>query len=275
MNNRLNIIVTGGSRGLGRSLVHELVTRGHRVVYTTRRQINNVIVINHPIQPSTNVLAVQCDVSCASDVAALFVRASEFFPSGERLHAVIHNAAVSGGYGTLVDMSDETLSDIVNTNLLGTLLCCKYSCLATATRNDAKGSTKPAHVFLVVGAGSDGSATPCFAPYGSTKAAVMQLSRSLRDESKNSKNPRCNARIHTISPGMMPTPLLLNNLPSDVERCVKMFCAPPEDVASWSIDNVTRIIATDSRDKSSHHLQYFTPARAIKTIFTNMIKTRP
>lgn len=254
---RLNVIVTGGTRGLGRSLVREFASKGHHVVYTAREKMNDRIVNTLADADSEsdsvmggNALAVRCDVSRASDVAALFASAAEFH--GQMPDAIIVNAATSGGYGALLDAQDTALAETVNTNLLGSLLCCKYFLK----------STKAGDIIFLTGTGSDGRATPNFAAYGSTKAAVMQLSRSLRAELEADSD----TRIHTLSPGMMPTPLLLENLPARVESCVRLFCAHPDDVAKWSVEKITRIVTTRHRHE---HLQFFSPLRAAKTLLAN------
>ena len=261
----MNVIVTGGSRGLGRALVNELVMRGHNVIHTTRAAAPVPALMETTAEDGrcSRLLSVQCDVSRPRDVAALFQTALEFY-KGAPVHAIINNAAASGGYGSLLETLDDTLMKTVNTNLLGTLLCCKYG------RQVFREQSVAGHMFIVVGAGSDGSATPFFAPYGSTKAAVMQLTRTLQNEERKLQQ---RVLTHTLSPGMMPTPLLLDNLPDHVASAVKLFCAHPKDVAQWSIDQVTRIVCASPHNDKQEHLQYFSPARALWLLGTNLIKS--
>ncbi|GAY56354.1 hypothetical protein CUMW_171240 [Citrus unshiu] len=63
---------------------------------------------------------------------------------------------------------------------------------------------KGGHIFNMDGAGSGGSSTPLTAFYGSTKCGLRQLQASLFKESKRSK-----VGVHTASPGMVLTDLLL------------------------------------------------------------------
>jgi chlorophyll(ide) b reductase len=257
---KFNVIVTGGTRGLGRSIVREFASKGHSVVYTTRQKTTDKTVSDFADSDFDSVmgkaLAVRCDVSQASDVKALFASAARFH--GTMPDAIIVNAATSGGYGALLDAQDTSLKETINTNLLGSMLCCKYFLK----------STNAGDIIFIIGTGSDGSATPNFAAYGSTKAAVMQLSRSMRKEIKASESFG-DTRIHTLSPGMMPTPLLLENLPARVESCVRLFCAHPDDVAKWSVDNINRILTSRHRHE---HLQFFSPMRAAKTLLVNCSK---
>lgn len=59
------------------------------------------------------------------------------------------------------------------------------------------------------GAGADGSPTPQYAAYGATKAGVAHLIKSLLAE--QSKEARKKVKLHTLSPGMVLTELLLEN----------------------------------------------------------------
>lgn len=59
------------------------------------------------------------------------------------------------------------------------------------------------HIFNLLGAGSDGSATKKYAAYGHTKAGMGQLTKSLAGELEGTA-----VGVHTISPGMVFTELI-------------------------------------------------------------------
>ena len=90
-------------------------------------------------------------------------------------------------------------------------------------------------IFNVIGAGSNGTATPLFPVYGATKAGVAQFTKTLNREWRGGV-----VDIHTVSPGLMATPLLMNNLPSDVVRRVLPFCTSPEIVAKALVPQIRR-----------------------------------
>lgn len=62
----------------------------------------------------------------------------------------------------------------MRTNLLGSLLATR-----TALKRFAR-QPRGGHVFLMEGAGSDGSASPRYSVYGATKAGIRQMSKSLQ-----------------------------------------------------------------------------------------------
>lgn len=87
---------------------------------------------------------------------------------------------------------------VVRTNLLGTLLGIRQA-ISLFSRQPGGG-----HVFNVDGAGADGFATPNYAAYGATKAGITHVTATLQRELSGTS-----VRLHTVSPGMILTDLLL------------------------------------------------------------------
>lgn len=84
-------------------------------------------------------------------------------------------------------------------------------------------------IFLMDGAGSRGTATANSATYGSTKAAMPQLLRSLAAEVKQSK-----VSVHLASPGMVATDLLLKGVSNPrAAKIVNILAEDPKVVAAW------------------------------------------
>ena len=66
-----------------------------------------------------------------------------------------------------LDTSPEQLQQVVETNLLGTLLCSRRALKLMAAQPEG------GHIFNLDGAGADGLSTPCYAAYGATKAGLV------------------------------------------------------------------------------------------------------
>ena len=66
---------------------------------------------------------------------------------------------------SLLETTPERITRVVQTNLLGSLLCTRAAARAMA-------ATGGGHIFNMDGAGADGQATPQYAAYGATKAGV-------------------------------------------------------------------------------------------------------
>lgn len=70
----------------------------------------------------------------------------------------------------LTTMKDEQIQAVVNTNLLGSMLCVK------AVHGMMSSQERGGHIFNMVGAGADGSPTPQYSAYGATKAGMSSPS---------------------------------------------------------------------------------------------------
>lgn len=77
---------------------------------------------------------------------------------------------VSYSLQDFTDCTSEQLQNIVQTNLVGSLLCARGAW--RVMRSQATGG----HIFNIDGAGADGNPTPQYAAYGATKAGeIMRL----------------------------------------------------------------------------------------------------
>ena len=256
----LNIVITGGGRGLGKHLCNEFFNAGDHVHTLVRRQsdVDAVLQNNHH-----RLTAHLCDVSnpnelrtCLTGIKNDFVKS--YNSKNQDIDIVVCNAANSGGYRQFKDIPDKALSSIIGTNLLATSITCKVA-HEIMMKQQSGGA-----IFNVNGAGSDGAATLGFSAYGSTKAAVSQLTKTLQNEWKNDP-----VQLHTISPGMMSTMLLTENLPTDTMAAIEFIVSKPEQVASFLVPKIRKAyFNVDQREC----IRYLTILRAIGKLFRLMDK---
>jgi chlorophyll(ide) b reductase len=126
---------------------------------------------------------------------------------------------------------ESVLRAVVNTNLLGTMLGCKV-----ALEMMLQWPGRKCHVFNMEGAGARGNATPNSAAYGATKAAFRQLMKSLVKETSGT-----NVGVHTISPGMVLTDLLLSNRELKALRIFNILAERPHTVAQWLVPRIRAV----------------------------------
>jgi len=179
------------------------------------------------------VVGVACDVADAESVQALAATAEA------RLGGVdiwINNAAVTQTRKAHVASTEPAeLQRILQTNLLGSFLGCRAALAAAA----ASGTS--VQVFNVDGAGSSGGPTPGSAAYGASKAAIPQLSRSLAAEAAAAGT---RAGVHTVSPGMVMTDLLLtpeNRANARTLRVFNILAEEPSTVAAWLVPRMRAV----------------------------------
>lgn len=233
MKPQLNIVITGGSRGLGGALTHHFAKRGHNVVILSRYS------------------RIPCDVGDPYQVQNAMSKITT------PIDIWINNAGQSGGYKTLQHMDNQSIENIIATNLIGPAVCCKEA--YKVMRDQPNGGA----IFNLSGAGSDGNPTPNYATYGATKAAISQLTKTLQNEWQNT-----NVTLHTISPGMMFTDLLLQNMDDKTYKMIERMCDAPDTVAKEIVPQIEDVYY---HKKKNQYIRYLT----IPKIITKLIKPRP
>ncbi|GAB4813022.1 hypothetical protein N2152v2_000068 [Parachlorella kessleri] len=205
-NGPYNVVITGSTKGVGRALAEEFVKAGDSVVVCSRGPERVATAVEELAElarssgrSGVKVAGLPCNVARPADVAALADFAAEELG---HVDLWINNAGTNAyKYSLLSECTDDEIVSVVETNMLGVLLCCKE-----AIRIMGKQPTG-GHIFNMDGAGADGGATPRFAPYGATKRSLEQLGKSLSAELRllGLKD----IGVHNLSPGMVTTELLM------------------------------------------------------------------
>lgn len=158
------VLVTGGNRGIGLAIAQAFVAEGDRVAITSRSG-------DVPAElAGSDVLVVTADVTDTASIDAAFDRIeAELGP----VEVVVANAGITRD-GLILRMSDEDISAVVDTNLVGAL---------RVARRAAKGMVRLRRgrlVFVSSVVGLLGSAGQ--ANYAASKAGLVGVARSLARE---------------------------------------------------------------------------------------------
>jgi NAD(P)-dependent dehydrogenase (short-subunit alcohol dehydrogenase family) len=116
--------VTGGSRGIGESIVLEAIRQGHDVGFTylkNETRATQVMEAAKEINPEARCRAYHLDVRSSAAVEEVGERFMADFGSVE---VVVANAGINKN-NLLVSMSDEEWDDVLRTNLTGTFYICR------------------------------------------------------------------------------------------------------------------------------------------------------
>jgi NAD(P)-dependent dehydrogenase (short-subunit alcohol dehydrogenase family) len=121
----MTFFVTGGSRGIGESIVLEAVRQGHDVAFTyltSEARAGQVCDRAREIRPDVRTHAYALDVRSSAAVETVGDRVLEDFGSVE---VVVANAGVNRN-NLVLAMSDEEWHDVLSTNLSGAFYVCRY-----------------------------------------------------------------------------------------------------------------------------------------------------
>jgi len=182
-------LVTGSTKGIGRSIAAHMLAHGAKVVVSGRRQEACDAAAAELGGDSEHVLPIACDIRDEAQLQALVSRTIERWG---RIDILVCNAAVSPYYGPLLGMSREAFDVSVNGNLRSAVLLCNLVIPQMAARHDGS-------VILIGSIGAQrGSAT--IGLYSALKAADVALARCLAVEWGEH-----NIRVNCISPGSIRT----------------------------------------------------------------------
>jgi 3-oxoacyl-[acyl-carrier protein] reductase len=218
-------IVTGASYGIGRAIAQCLLEEGARVAICARHAEQ----VKHTAKElGPDVLAVQADMTKATDIATLFDQTLGRFG---RVDILVNNA---GGthLSQLLDLPDEAWQENIEVNLFSVVRCSR---LAIPHMRKQKWG-RIINISSIFGK-QPGIGT---IDYNATKAAVISLTKTLADELAKD-----NILVNAVCPGPVRTPLweaLAKNInPQDPEGMMTGFAAAsiplgrfgrPEEVAN-------------------------------------------
>ncbi len=187
-------VVTGSTRGIGKSIAEELARAGAKVVVSSRKQDACDAVRAEFETQGFEVLARACNVSRKEELKALVDAAGEKWG---RVDIVVANAASNPYYGPLTGISDDAFDKIVTNNLKSVLWLAGMTLPGMAERAQKEGTSG---CFIVVGSIGGIKANTLIGAYGMSKAADHHLVRNLAAE----WGPR-NVRVNAIAPGLVKT----------------------------------------------------------------------
>ena len=188
-------VVTGGSRGIGRAIVDQLVADGYDVVTCGRG--------GRPEALPENILWVTANVSKNEDAVRLIAEAKSAFGP---VTLLVNNAGVQVEK-TVADSDDDDWDFVMNVNCRGVFNMC---------REALKDMAEHGGNIINIGSISGVVADPSMALYNASKAWVHGLTRSIAID--HGPKVRCNA----IRPGWIMTEMAEDGfaLASDPEKAI-------------------------------------------------------
>jgi len=162
------VVVTGGSRGLGRQMVLAFAERGADVVIASRKLPACEEVAREVVKLGRKALPFACHVGRWDEVGKLADAAYERFG---RVDVLINNAGMSPLYPSLEEMSEELFDKVVGLNFKG-----PFRLSAIVGSRMAKGDGGS---IINISSTASLNPSPTSEPYGAAKAGLNSITRSF------------------------------------------------------------------------------------------------
>jgi len=193
MADKKNVIITGGSKGLGYKLAEAFIKDGHNLLICARDEKNLIqayVKLKKKCVKNQKIIFKCCDISAHLDVVNLFKFASEEFQG--KLDVLINNAAILGNIGNFYTTHLNGWRNVFETNLFGTVHVTKEAIPLLK-------KSRCAHI-INIGSSQPYTPDPKFSQYAASKSALFSLTLSLSENLKSKK-----IAVNFVMPGGMST----------------------------------------------------------------------
>ena len=183
-------LVTGSSRGIGKSIVIELAKVGVNVVINYNKHENKAKELESYIKNNydVSVLCIKCDVSKEDEVINMVNTITDTFG---HIDILVNNAGICHD-STFFNKSVKNFQRIVDVNLIGTYLCSKYV-------GEIMKKNKQGKIVNISSSNAIDSYYPESLDYDASKAGVVSLTHNMAIEYAPYINVNC------ICPGWIKT----------------------------------------------------------------------
>ena len=167
----ITAIVTGSGRAIGRAIARELARNGARVVCCSRTEAELAETVQLITSDGGTATGLPTDVTDRDQVLKLVDHATEFFGDVDLL---VNNAASFRAVGAAWEVDIDRWWKDIETNLLGSFLCCHAVLPRMMERNRG----------IIINMTGGGASSPMLGggAYGSSKAALMRVTDTLAAE---------------------------------------------------------------------------------------------
>ena len=230
------VLVTGGSRGIGRAIVELFSQNGYSVAFTYKKSENEA----KSLAEATGALAIKADSACEEEILAAVSLVKERFG---KIDCLINNAGVSS-FSLFTDLTLDEWCKTLNVNLTGAFLYSREAAKDMIFRKSGR-IINVTSVWGLVGAS-------CEVHYSTAKAGLIGMTKALAKELGPS-----GITVNAIAPGVIETEmnerlgaevlselaeesaLLRNGTPLEVAKCALYLAGDGADFITGEVINLS------------------------------------
>ncbi len=229
-------VITGAGSGIGREAARLFAAEGARVIVADRDLDAGRRVVGEIEAHGGQAHFVPGDVAVAADVEATVAAAEQTYGA---LHVMFNNAGIfPAADGSPVDTPESVWDEVMNINLKGVFLGCKYA-IPALLRAGGGSIINTASFVAVIGAATSQIA------YTASKGGVLAMTREIAVE-----YARQGIRANALCPGPVNTPLLQELLAEPAARARRLVHVPMGRLAE--ADEIARAALFLASDESSY-----------------------
>jgi 3-oxoacyl-[acyl-carrier protein] reductase len=185
------VVVTGGSRGIGKAVAEAFLKRGAKIAIASRTE-TEIEAATQELANAGEIIGVRADVSNLRDVETLFAKARGKIGT---IDILVNCAGIQEPIGGFKDVNFDDWVENVHVNLIGTAMCCKAALPGMIEKKAGK--------IINFSGGGAGYSRPNFSAYAVSKAGVVRFTEILADELRD-----YHIQVNSVAPGMIETKML-------------------------------------------------------------------
>ena len=192
--NKKVVLVTGGSRGIGRAIAKLFAESGYTVIANYNKSYNMALSLQNELkEKDINIDIFKCDVSKREEIKKMVAYIKEKY---NKIDILVNNAGIAQEK-LFQDITDEDWNNLINNNL--------YSVFCTTQEIIPTMINKKEGCIINISSVWGNRGASCESLYAITKTGINSITKSLAKELGPS-----NIRINSIAPGLINTDMNKN-----------------------------------------------------------------
>jgi NAD(P)-dependent dehydrogenase (short-subunit alcohol dehydrogenase family) len=218
-------LVTGSSRGIGKSIIEQMANAGARVVVSSRKADACERVAAEFAARGQEAIAVPCNVGSKEELRNLV---DTVMAKWGRIDILVCNAASNPAYGPMAGASDEVFDKIMLTNVKSVFWLANMVLPQMGSRRDG--------AMIIISSIGALRGSSALGLYATSKAAEAGMCRALACE----WGPK-NVRVNSIAPGLVRTDFARALWEDDAKRKAREALTPlrrigePRDIGAIAV----------------------------------------